>query len=252
MLPDAAASVDGDGWMVGSEFASHWTLRAVGLEMRSVCGVLGGCMGLKGLDVELELGTVGTELKELVELLGKTDALGWETKFTFGTCTIVGMAGVVDVGKTDALLRELESAFDTCTIVGMAGVVDVGKTDALLRELESAFGTCTLVGMAGIVEVFEVESKASCMLAGKICEIDLVEAYVVDIDNGGSTVDVVLNRKALLVIFCDVTDVVAEDACWSWAVVDGSEEISEFEVTAELANATFLSDVALVSILALQ
>ena len=67
MLPDAAASVDGDGWMVGSKFASHWTLRAVGLEMRSVRGVLGEGMGLKGLDVELgplELGMVGAVMSE--------------------------------------------------------------------------------------------------------------------------------------------------------------------------------------------
>ena len=194
MLPDAAASVDGDGWMVGSKFASHWTLRAVGLEMRSVRGVLGEGMGLKGLDVELgllELGMVGAELKEPVELLGKTDASGWETKFAFGTCAL-GMTCVFDVGKTDALLRELESAFDTCTLVGMAGVVDVGKTDVLGRETKFAFGTCTS-GVAYVVKVFDVESKASCMLAGKICETNSVEAYVMDIDNGDSTVDGVLN-----------------------------------------------------------
>lgn len=56
----------------------------------------------------------------------------------------------------------------------------------------------------------------------------------------------------LLVVFCDVTDVVADDACWLWAVVDDSEEIGEFEATAEVANMTCLSDVALVSMLALQ
>ena len=40
----------------------------------------------------------------------------------------------------------------------------------------------------------------------------------------------------LLVIFCDVTDVVVDDACWLWAVVDDSEEISKFEAMAEVAN----------------
>ena len=49
-----------------------------------------------------------------------------------------------------------------------------------------------------------------------------------------------------------MTDVVADDACWLWAVVDDSEEIGEFEATAEVANMTCLSDVALVSMLALQ
>lgn len=248
MFPDAA-SVDGDGWMVGSKFASSWTLRAVGLEMRSMRGVLGGGMGLKQLNVELdllELGMVGAELKELVELLGKTDALGRETKSMFGICAL-GIAGVFDVGKADALLWEMKFAFGTCTL-DMAGVFDVGKADMLLWEMGSVFGTCMFIGMAGIVEVFDIESEASCVLAGKICETDSVEAYGVDTDNGDGTVDGILN----LVVFCDVTDMVADDACWSWAVVDGSEEIGKFEATAELANVTFLSDVVLISILALQ
>ena len=47
--------------------------------------------------------------------------------------------------------------------------------------------------MAYVIEVFNVKSKASCMLAGKICETDSVEAYVMDIDNGDSTVDGILN-----------------------------------------------------------
>lgn len=53
-------------------------------------------------------------------------------------------------------------------------------------------------------------------------------------------------------MFCDVTDVVVDDACWLWAVVDDLEEISEFEAMAEVASVTFMSDVALVSMLALQ